>query len=123
MVLRSVTAYRRAMQEWTRWFREKQSEFGTIEDFARASGIDTRSVSGYRAGRIPRMDARKAIARVLGSSGPLPGTPTQRVVTLEERLDRLEVRLDDAATREEVRVLRDLLQRLVDGQDDPGESV
>lgn len=41
---------------------------------------------------------------------------------IETRLRDLEVRLDDAPTREEFRELRDLLQRLVDEQDDPPTS-
>jgi transcriptional regulator with XRE-family HTH domain len=89
------------MQEWTRWFRAQQSKFGTIEEFARASGIKTRSVSDYRAGRIPRADNREAIARVLGSAGPLPRQPVERVVTLEEQLleiDRRVRRLEQLAS-------------------------
>lgn len=81
------------MQQWTRWFRDKQSAYGTIEAFARASGISVRTVADYRAGRIPRRAQLAKIVAVLGEPGPVPGTPTERVVTIEERIAELEERV------------------------------
>lgn len=79
------------MQPWTAWFRKRQSGIGTIEEFARVSGIGVRTVATYRSGTIPRRrDALEKISRVFdGDLGPLPGSSQE--VDLEERILRLEM--------------------------------
>jgi transcriptional regulator with XRE-family HTH domain len=95
MVSAQAAAYRGAMQEWTRWFRKQQSKVGTVEEFARASGINTRTISDWRSGRIPQRRHQEAIAKVLGSAGPIPGRPAERVYTLEEKI----LAIDERVTR------------------------
>lgn len=82
---------RNYMQSWTEWFRMKQSEFGTIEDFARKSGLSVRMVNSYRAGTIPRRQEKiDKIVAALGEAGPLPGPKQEELRSLDSRVAQLE---------------------------------
>lgn len=110
------------MQEWTRWFREKTDAYGTLEDFARESGLSSRMVSYYRAGGIPRKPIQEKIARVLGSAGPIPGKPKERLASLEERLARVERIVLSRSSDREVLELEAELDSLEDEDQRPPES-
>lgn len=110
------------MQEWTRWFREQQEAQGTVEDFARKSGLDVRSVSAYRNGRIPRGERLAKIAAIVGSRGPVPGPPSRRIATLEERVALLERIVLSRASDAEVLALGEELDRVLHEGADPPEA-
>lgn len=101
------------MQEWNRWFTEQQEALGTVEDFARKSGIGVRSISAYRNTRMPRGRSLAKIAAVLGSEGPVPGPPSKRIATLEERVARLEEVVFSREGDAEIRELRARLGRVL----------
>lgn len=98
----------------------------TQEQLALKLGVSQRTLSRWETNEhLPQPKVWKAL-RELGIALPekrgqlrAPDEVTRRLVSLEERLGLVEVRLDDAATREELRLFRDLLQRLADDQDDP----
>lgn len=102
------------LHPWTIWFRAARLEhFATMEDFARAAGMSTRTAYTYRQGTIPRRKAQiEKIARAFdGDVGPLPGS--ERAVDLEERVSRLEI-ATIAMRADAADVFRAILDRLND---------
>lgn len=105
------------MQEWNAWFRREQSKLGTVEDFARKSGLDVRSIAAYRSDRIPRKATLAKITAVLGDEGPLPKISREQAASYNEQLDELRIRveqLEDAINSlDEVRLARQVREDAV----------
>lgn len=93
-------------------------------------GVSTQTISRWERGLndVERDTDAEWIVENVGVDPPRPARTAVARVELEEqlravagRLDHVEVRLGEAATREEVRGIRDLLQQLVDRPTGRGE--